>query len=97
MALDELAITMGKLGAGQWELRLESGETIEVFLDEVEVSEERGFSAEGRNEEREMLHELTTGTQPGGPIRLRRRPLRGDEWESVGDVTDAKKQDRAGQ
>lgn len=89
MALDELAITMGKFGAGQWELRLEDDETIDAFLDDVEVSEERGFSAEGRNEEREMLYELTTGKQPGGPIRLRRRPLKGEEWEEVGKVKDA--------
>lgn len=83
MGLDELTITMGKLGAGQWELH----------LDDVEVSEERGFSAEGRNEEREMLYELTTGPQPGGPIRLRRRPITGDEWEDVGEVADAIKRD----
>jgi len=95
--MDELVITMGKLGAGQWELRLEDDETIDVFLDEVEVSEERGFSAEGRNEAREMLYELTTGTQPGGPIRLRRRPLDGEEWEDAGEVVDAVKRDRADQ
>ena len=93
MGLDELTITMGKLGAGQWELHLEDGETIDAFLDDVEVSEERGFSAEGRNEEREMLYELTTGPQPGGPIRLRRRPITGDEWEDVGEVADAIKRD----
>lgn len=97
MALDELAITMGKLGAGQWELRLENDETIDAFLDDVEVSEERGFSAEGRNDEREMLYELTTGKQPGGPIRLRQRSIHSDEWEEVGEVVDAVKQDRAGQ
>lgn len=97
MALDELAITMGKLGAGQWELHLEDDERIDAFLDDVEVSEERGFSAEGRNEEREMLYELTTGKQPGGPILLRRRPIDGDEWEEVGEVVDAVKQDRVGQ
>ena len=60
MALDELAITMGKLGAGEWELHLEGGESVEAVLDTVDVSEERGFRAEGRNEEREMLYELTT-------------------------------------
>lgn len=91
MGLDELAITMGKLGAGEWELRIEDEETLDATLDEVEVTEERGFHAEGRNEAREMLYELTTGKQPGGPIRLRRRPLDGDEWEEVGEVTEAVK------
>jgi hypothetical protein len=45
---DELAITMGKLGAGQWELHLEDGETIDAFLDDIDVTEERGFSAESK-------------------------------------------------
>lgn len=97
MALDKLVITLGKLGAGQWELHLENDVTIDAFLDDVEVSEERGFSAAGRNEERGMLYELTTGKQPGGPIRLRRRPIDSDEWEEVGEVVDAVKRDRAGQ
>jgi hypothetical protein len=44
-----------------------------------------------------MLYELTTGKQPGGPIRLRRRPLDSDDWEDAGDVVDAVKQDRADQ
>ncbi|MFA9517916.1 hypothetical protein ACERIT_11980 [Halopenitus sp. H-Gu1] len=92
MALDELAITMGKLGAGEWELRIEGGDTVDAVLDEVDVSEERGFHAEGRNEVREMLYELTTGKQPGGPIRLRRRPIDGEQWEEVGEVNDAVKQ-----
>lgn len=91
MTLDELAVRMGKLGAGDWELRLDTGETIDAVLDEVDVGEERGFHAEGRSEEREMLYELTTGPQPGGPIRLRRRPLRGDEWEVVGELAGATK------
>ncbi|MCU4750665.1 hypothetical protein OB919_01500 [Halobacteria archaeon AArc-curdl1] len=38
-----------------------------------------------------MLYELTTGKRPGGPIRLRGRPLRADEWETVGEVVDATK------
>lgn len=91
MGLDELAITMGKLGAGEWTLRLEDGDTVDVTLEEVGVSEERGFHAEGRDEEAAMLYELTTGKQPGGPIRLRRRPLTGEEWETVGEVADATK------
>lgn len=91
MGIDELTITMGKQGAGEWRLVLESGDTVDVVLDEVEVGDERGFSAEGRSEEREMLYELTTGPQPGGSIQLRRRPLYGDEWEQVGTVTDATK------
>jgi len=91
MALDDLAITMSKLGAGEWTLRLDDGETVDVSLDEVDVSEERGFEAEGRNVDEGALYELTTGKQPGGPIRLRRRPLEGD-WETVGTVTDATKQ-----
>jgi hypothetical protein len=49
MALDELAVTIGKRGAGDWELRLDSGETVDATLDEVEVGEERGFHAEGRS------------------------------------------------
>lgn len=91
MAIDDLAITMGKQGAGEWQLTLESGETRPVDLDDVDGSEERGFSAEGRNEERETLYELSTGPQPGGDIRLRRRPLHGEEWEAVGSVVDATK------
>lgn len=92
MALDELAHTIGKLGAGEWELQIEDGGTVDVVLDEVDVSEERGFHAEGRNEERGMLYELTTGKQPGGPVRLRRRPLDSEDWEVVGDVAEAVKQ-----
>ena len=72
-------------------LTLESGETVDVFLDDVDVDEDRGFHAEGRHEAREMLFELTTGPQAGGPIRLRRRPLQEAEWEDVGRVTDAVK------
>lgn len=92
MTLDDLAVTMGKLGAGQWRLETETGETIEVRLEDVEMGEERGFHAEGRNEEQEMLYELTTGPQPGGPIQLRRRPITG-EWEDVGPLADATKVD----
>lgn len=55
MALSPLTITMGKLGSGEWELELQNGETMEVFLDDVEVSEIRGFFARGRNVERELL------------------------------------------
>lgn len=91
MALDDLAITMGKLGAGEWELHLETGDVVDASLDEVTVDEERGFHAEGRNEDRELLYELTTGKQPGGPIRLRRRPFDGEDWEVVGQVADAVK------
>lgn len=93
MAVDDLAITMAKLGAGPWELHLEGDETVEAFLDDIEVSEERGFSAEGRSEEGEVLYELTTGKQPGGPIRLRRRPFDGDEWEEAGEVVHAIRRD----
>lgn len=92
MTLDDLAITMGKLGAGEWTLRLDSGETIEADLDEVDVSETRGFHASGRNTEQETLYELTTGPQPGGPIQVRRRPLEADEWETVGELDEATKQ-----
>lgn len=92
MTLDDLAITMGKLGAGEWELQLDTGETLDATLEEVEVSEERGFHAEGRNEDRELLYELTTGPQPGGPIRLRRRSFTDDEWEEAGEVVEAVKQ-----
>jgi len=83
---------MGKLGAGEWTLRLEDGETIDATLDTVDVSKEHGFHAEGRNTDEEMLYELTTGIQPGGSILLRQRPLNEDEWEPVGDVVDATKQ-----
>ncbi|AXG09789.1 hypothetical protein [Haloplanus rubicundus] len=92
MPLNEIATTMGEIGSGAWELRIEGGETIDAFFDEVEVSEERGFHAEGRNEERGMLYELTTGKQPGGPVRLRRRPLDSEEWEEAGAVVEAVKQ-----
>lgn len=91
MGIDELTITMGKQGAGEWRLTLDSGETLDVVLDDVEVGEQRGFHAEGRNEEREMLYELTTGPQPGGSIQLRGRPLYEEEWEDIGVVTDARK------
>lgn len=92
MALDDLAITMGKLGAGEWDLRLESGETVGAILSDVEVSEERGFHAEGRDEDAGVLYELTTGNQPGGPIQVRRRALDADEWEEAGSLADATKQ-----
>ena len=92
MALDDLAITMGKLGAGEWTLRLDSGETIAAALDEVEVSESRGFHATGRDVEEDALYELTTGPQPGGPIRVRRRRPEADDWETVGDLEEATKQ-----
>lgn len=89
MPLDEIALTMGKIGAGEWELHIEDGETVRAFFDEVEVSEESGFHAEGRNEDQAMLYELTTGKQPGGPVRLRRRALDEAEWEEAGEVVEA--------
>ena len=91
MTLDDLAVTMGKLGAGRWRLDVEGGESIEVRLEEVDVGEERGFHAPGRNEDLEMRYELTTGPQPGGSIRLRQRPMAGEEWEVVGALADAAK------
>lgn len=91
--LDQLAITIGKMGEGEWELTLEGGETVEATLDDVEVDEDRGLEAEGRNEEEAFLVELTTGPQPGGPIRLRRRGLTDDEWEEVGELADANRLD----
>lgn len=91
MTLADLAITIGKQGAGEWELRLESGETVEATLDEVEVSETRGFQAEGRNEARQVRYELTTGPQPGGPIELRRRPYDAEDWVTAGEVVAATK------
>lgn len=93
MALDEIALTMGKIGAGEWELRLEDGETVRAFFDKVEVSEESGFHAEGRNEDQAMLYELATGKRPGGPVRLHRRALDEEEWEEVGEVVEAVDQD----
>lgn len=96
MVLDTLPITMGKLGSGEWRLKLDTGESLAVFLDEVEVSEVQGFFARGRNVDRELLVELTTGKQPGGPIRLRQRKLVDEEWDEVGEVVDATKLDRAG-
>ncbi len=90
MALDELAITMGKLGAGEWTLRLDDGETVAATLDEVEVSEERGFHAEGRDEERALLYELTTGTQntcqltfPPETNSARERPWRSNRRTAI--------------
>lgn len=32
MSLDDLAITMGKLGEGEWELQLDDGTSIDVTL-----------------------------------------------------------------
>jgi len=97
--LDELAITMGKLGEGPWELTLEDGETVEVELDEVDVTERHGFEAAGRNEfddpeTEDRLVELSTGIQPGGAIHLKRRPLSADDWRMAGEVVDATKLDR---
>lgn len=86
---DELAVTLNEQGEGDWELRLEDGETMTVRLNEVDVSEQRGFHAEGRDEGGERLVELTTGDQPGGPIRVRERPLDGEEWETAGELADA--------
>lgn len=91
MPLDDIVTTMGEIGSGEWELRVEGGETIDAFFDEVEVSEERGFHAEGHNDERGTLYELSTGKQPGGPVRLRRRALDAEEWEDVGEVVEAVK------
>lgn len=36
MPLDEIALTMGKIGAGEWELHIEDGETVRGFFDEEE-------------------------------------------------------------
>ncbi|MFB6207294.1 MAG: hypothetical protein ABEJ05_12290 [Haloglomus sp.] len=94
--LDDLAITMGKLGEGPWELTLEDGKTLEVELDAVEVSEQRGFHAAGRDrraDKEDRLVELSTGPQPGGTIQLERRALSEDEWEDAGEVVAADKQD----
>lgn len=52
------------------------------------MSEESVFHAEGRNEDQAMLYELTTGKQPGGPVRLRRRAL-DEEWEEAGEVVES--------
>lgn len=91
--LDELAVTMEEIGTGPWELELDSGETIPVDLDEIEVTEERGFHAEGRNEERELEFELSTGVQPGGAIHLKQRSFYEDEWDERGEVVAADKRD----
>jgi len=91
MTLDDLAITMGKLGAGRWRLDVEGGETLELDLETVEVDEDRGFHAEGRSEGRETRYELTTGPQPGGPIRVRARPFADEEWTDLGHLADATK------
>jgi hypothetical protein len=91
--LDELTITLGKMGEGEWELTLEHGDTVEATLTDVEVDENRGFQAEGRNEEAEFLVELTTGPQPGGPIRLRQRGMTEDDWDEVGELADANQLD----
>lgn len=87
--LDELAITLGKEGEGEWELRLEDDTTMRVELDEVDVSEQEGFSAAGETTDHDRLVELTTGEQPGGPIRVRERPVDGEEWETAGRLADA--------
>ena len=48
MALDELAHTIGKLGAGEWELQIEDGGTVDVVLDEAgETIESVAFEGEG--------------------------------------------------
>ena len=91
--LDQLAVTIGKMGEGDWKLSIEDGETIETTLTEVDVDENRGLEAEGRNEDEEFLVELTTGPQPGGPIRLRKRGLNDESWEEVGELADANRLD----
>ena len=91
--LDQLAITIGKMGEGDWTLTTEDGETVEASLTDVEVDEDRGLEAEGRNEDEGFLVELTTGPQPGGPIRLRRRGLEEESWDEVGEVADANRLD----
>jgi hypothetical protein len=91
MTLDDLTVTMAKLGAGRWRLEIEGSETVEVRLEDVDVGEDRGFHAEGRNEEQSMRYELTTGPQPGGPIQVRRRPLSREAWEELGALRDAAK------
>jgi hypothetical protein len=90
---DDLAITIGKLGEGPWELTLEDGETVEAELDEVNVDENRGLEAEGRNEAEELRFRLTTGPQPGGDIHLERQSFYEDDWEDAGTVVDATKLD----
>lgn len=87
--VDELAITLNEEGAGEWELQLDDGETIDAELTDVEITEESGFYAEGRNEPEARLFELTTGDHPGGPIRLRERSIDDEEWEDAGKVVDA--------
>lgn len=86
--LDEVAVLMRERGPGRWELDLD-GESLEMTLETVEITD-RGFHAEGRNERRGELYELTTGIQPGGEVQLRRRALDADEWESAGHVEDAR-------
>lgn len=88
---DELAVTIQEVGDGPWELTLDDGETVTADLDEVEMTE-RGFHAEGRTEN-DRLVELTTGIQPGGAIRLKRRPSQGDDWTVAGEVVEATKLD----
>ena len=91
--LDPLAITLGKMGEGDWELTVEDDGTLEATLTDVEVDENRGLEAEGRNEDEEFLVELTTGPQPGGPVRLRQRGMTDDSWEEVGELADANRLD----
>ena len=91
--LDQLAVTIGKMGEGDWKLSIDGGETVEATLTDVDVDENRGLEAEGRNEDEGFLVELTSGPQPGGPIRLRRRGMSDEDWEEVGELADANRLD----
>lgn len=91
--LDQLAVTIGKMGEGDWILTLDGGETVEATLTDVDVDENRGLEAEGRNENEAFLVELTTGPQPGGPIQVRQRGTSDESWETIGELADANRLD----
>lgn len=87
---DVLAARMREQGEGEWELHV-GDETVTAHLDDVAISDEQGFTADGTDEEGRPVR-LTTGVQPGGPVELQRRESAADEWESVGELDDAVKQ-----
>lgn len=90
--LDQLAVTMREIGEGPWTLILADGETVSADIEDIEISDLHGFEAEGHTEEGDLL-KLSTGIQPGGAIHLQRRPSAAADWNEVGEVVDADKQD----
>jgi len=68
---------MGKLGAGEWTLQLEDGETIDATLDTVDVSEAHGFHAGGATRTRRCCTSSQRGYSPAARFSSVTPPRRG--------------------